>query len=279
MIHETIDLTEDGRVSVRTYVLDVYRRTKGVTRPAMIVCPGGGYGHISTSEGEPVALTFNQLGYNCFVLSYSVGDDSSCPNPLVELARTVAMVRERADEWQVDPSRVAVVGFSAGANLSAMLATQWHDPEVAALAGSTCEGIRPDACLVGYAPSDLTRMETDLPEEERMEKLGEGGEGRILTDGTPQVSYANFIDGRTVPMFLWHSRTDEIVPSVNALLAARAMDDAGVPYELHLIDAGHHGQSVDNRISHPLDDDCDPSIQAWVPLADHWVRRRFGMAL
>ena len=65
---------------------------------------------------------------------------------------------------------------------------------------------------------------------------------------------------------------------MNALITATAMERAKVPFELHLIDAGHHGQSVDNRISHPLDDDCDVSIQAWVPLADHWLRRRFGMA-
>ena len=278
MIHETIDLKDDGRVNLRTYILDVYRRTKGVTRPAVIVCPGGGYGHISTSEGEPAALTFNQLGYNCFVLSYSVGDYSEYPAPLDEVASVVAMVRDRADEWQVDPDKVAVLGFSAGASLAGILATQWHAPELAKRLGTTSEHVRPNACLLGYAPSDLDHMWSDLDPEERAALVGEGGEGKILRDKTPQASFANYIDERTVPMFIWHSRTDELVPCVNALITATAMERAKVPFELHLIDAGHHGQSVDNRISHPLDDDCDVSIQAWVPLADHWLRRRFGMA-
>ncbi len=277
MIHETIALSDDGRVHVRTYVLDVFHRTKGVLRPALIVCPGGAYGHIASLEGEPVALTFNQLGYNCFVLNYSVGDDSVYPNPLDELAHTLALVRERSDEWQIDPNHIAVVGFSAGANLTGMLATQWHDPALAQRLNTTSAQLMPNACLVGYAPADFDHMDSGMTEEERLAFVGKGGIGKILQDNTPEVNFARYVDERTAPMFIWHSVHDEIVPPTNALLIALAMDEAKRPYELHLVDAGHHGQSVNNRISHPLDDDSDFSIQAWVPLADYWMRRHFGM--
>ena len=276
MIHEQINLKDDGRVNVRTYVLDVYRRTQGMLRPAMVVLPGGGYGHISTSEGEPVALTFNRLGYNAFVLSYSVMEYSEYPNPVDELAATIKMIRERADEWQIDPDRIGIVGFSAGGSLAGIYATQWHNPELAARLGCDSEMLKPNVALVGYGPSDWKYMGGEV-DPEAAAKVNATERGKILDDGTPEVGFVDYIDEKTAPMFIWHARQDELVDVENALSTASHMQAAGRPFELHIFDDGHHGQSVNNRISHPDDVDADWSIQQWVPLADHWVRRQFGM--
>lgn len=275
MLHETINYTEDGRVHLTTYVLDVYRRTQGMTRPAMIVLPGGGYEHISTSEGEPVALTFNQLGYNAFVLTYSVGDESRWPNPLVEVAWAVKTIREHAEEWQIDPNKIATVGFSAGGSLSGIFATHWNNPVVAETLGCAPEDIMPNACCVGYGPSDLSLI-LDMDEAVKAQFVA-GGEGAMIADGTPEASFVNYINETTRPMFVWHSRTDEVVSAQNAMAVGSKMYELGLPFELHVFDDGHHGQSSNNRISHPDDADRGKSIGMWVPLADMWLRRLWGM--
>lgn len=83
MIFKTIDYTQDGRVNLQTYIPDY---TGGDLRPAILVCPGGAWTHLSKREGEAVALTFVKEGYAGFVLNYSVGDYSEFPNPLIEVA-------------------------------------------------------------------------------------------------------------------------------------------------------------------------------------------------
>ncbi len=86
MLCQIIHFTSDGRVNMRTYI---YAEQGEEKRPAIIVLPGGAYGFLSDEEGEPVALTFFEKGFNTFVLSYSVGDDSVYPNPLDDVSRAV----------------------------------------------------------------------------------------------------------------------------------------------------------------------------------------------
>ena len=87
----------------------------------------------------------------------------------------------------------------------------------------------------------------------------------------------NYINETTRPMFVWHSRTDEVVSAQNAMAVGSKMYELGLPFELHVFDDGHHGQSSNNRISHPDDADRGKSIGMWVPLADMWLRRQWGM--
>ena len=88
---------------------------------AVIVCPGGGYWFLSThNEGTGVCAWLNQLGVTAVLLRYRTPtSDETIPYqyPLQDLQRTLGIVRHRADEWKVDPRRVGVIGFSAGANL------------------------------------------------------------------------------------------------------------------------------------------------------------------
>lgn len=83
MICKTINYTDDGRVSLKTYIPDVWDKEYAPLRPAMIACPSGAWVFLSPNEGEPVALTFVKEGYATFVLNYSIGDYSEFPNPLI----------------------------------------------------------------------------------------------------------------------------------------------------------------------------------------------------
>ncbi len=115
----------EGRsdVTLKVYLKD-FQGSEGPDHscPAVLVLPGGGFfGHIER-EGEPVALYFTALGYQAFVLEYSVGIMSRMPNPIVDTAKAIALMRARAKAWGIDPHRVVSVGFGSGAFMPSFIA-------------------------------------------------------------------------------------------------------------------------------------------------------------
>ena len=89
-------------------------------RKTLLICPGGGYSFVSEREGEPIAVHFLAAGYNVFVLHYSV-DVHRFPAQICEVAAAVELIRARADAWNCDAERLALLGFSAGGHLAAHL--------------------------------------------------------------------------------------------------------------------------------------------------------------
>lgn len=87
-------------------------------RPAIIIYPGGGYHRLSPRESEPVAIQMLALGYQAFLLQYSVDAESFYPNQLFQLAHLVRYVRQHAMEFTVDPEKIVVAGFSAVGHLT-----------------------------------------------------------------------------------------------------------------------------------------------------------------
>ena len=120
MRHEIISVSNNTNGNIKTYLLDdgEYER-KGLVRPAVVICPGGGYTCVSANEGEPVAMFFNRHGYHAFVLDYSVKIENPFPTALKELATAMAYIRNHKAEWNI--SSVYLIGFSAGGNLALSL--------------------------------------------------------------------------------------------------------------------------------------------------------------
>ena len=138
MRHETISVSNNTNGNIKTYLLDdgEYER-KGLVRPAVIICPGGGYTCVSANEGEPVAMFFNRHGYHAFVLRYSVKEHATWPNPINDFDEAMDLIRSKCEEWKIYSDKIAVVGFSAGGHLAAAAATMSKN--------------RPNAALLGYA--------------------------------------------------------------------------------------------------------------------------------
>ena len=105
-------------------------------RPAVLVCPGGGYVYCSPREAEPVALSYAARGFHAFVLRYSVAKDAAGFTPLEEVDWAIGYIRENAAAWHIDPEKIAVCGFSAGGHL--------------ALASGVLAQNRPNAMILGY---------------------------------------------------------------------------------------------------------------------------------
>ena len=198
-------------------------------RPGVLILPGGGYSHVSRREGEPVALRFMARGYAAFVLTYSCAP-LVYPTALEEAGMAMAYIRGQASEFDLDPDMVAAVGFSAGAHVCGCLGTLFDRPVMERIGPP--EAIRPQVLGLNY-PVAVSWGRTH---EESF---------RNLTGGDPALTAALSLDTLVrqdmPPVFLWHTRDDPSVPCRNSLELARALEEAGVDFALHIYRKGPHG--------------------------------------
>ena len=135
MIHMTCPGHPEA--TLEGYILDceiLYGQEK--KRPAILVCPGGGYLYCSPREAEPVALRYAANGFHAFILRYSVQWNAAGFSPLEEVSWAIGYIREHADEWNIDPEKIVACGFSAGGHL--------------ALASGLLAENKPNALILGY---------------------------------------------------------------------------------------------------------------------------------
>ena len=226
-------------------------------RPALVICPGGAYRWHSPREKDPPAFEFLSMGYQVFILEYSCAQRAGECRPLRELAEAVRLLRERHEEWHIDRSKIAVLGFSAGGHLAASLGAFWNDPELAL----PPEG-RPDALVLCY-PVVSTK---EFAHEES---------ARWVSGGDPSLREKMHLWDRVTedfpPTFLWHGGEDTAVPPVNSLLLAVELKRNGVSFEYHLFGSGAHGISTCTQEVETPDEVC----RAWLPLCKTWLNRQF----
>ena len=228
------------------------------TRPALIICPGGGYHWCSPREKDAPALEFLSLGYQVFILDYTCyPQDMSNFRSLRELGETVRLVRERCQQWHIDPGKIAVLGFSAGGHLAASLGAFWDDPTV-----GLPDGTRPDALVL--CPVIATKG-----------GFAHGESADWVSGGDEAVRDKLHLWDRVTadfpPTFLWHGGEDASVPPENSLLLAVELRKHAVPFEYHLFGSGGHGISTCTQEVETPDDICRP----WPALCKAWLNRRF----
>lgn len=243
MKSEVLKVNNNPNVTLTTYLHDLYLGMAYLDeRPAILVLPGGGYRMCSDSEAEPIALAYMAEGFQAFVLRYSIGENSKFPNPLHDAEDALEHIRKNADAWHINKDKIAVIGFSAGGHLAACLGTMGR--------------IRPAAMVLLYAVT----------------KQMEQG---IVPFDIPDTVGA--VDHTTPPAFLAAATQDPIVPMSNSLQFAQALDDAGVPFELHIFQEGGHGFSLgkrhvgDGNIAHE-----SRNLPLWFSLSVDWLYGLLG---
>lgn len=273
MRHETILLTVPGSAApaeLLSYLPDNFPEL-GLDRrrPALIVCPGGGYHMLSDREGEPVALRFMGLDYAVFVLRYHVAPQGHYPTPQRQLLAAIHHVRTHADEYHVDPAAILTMGFSAGAHLACSAGTLWQEPELTEALGVDPALCRPDGMVLGYP------VITSGPMAHRNSFVQLLGDRYVeLVDA---VSLEERVTGQTPPTFLWHTADDTLVPVENSLLLKAALEKHGVPVECHIYPHGLHGQSLADRTVYSASQRWMLSVPCavWVQRCDAWIQRTF----
>src|SRR5690606_28368058 len=122
-----------GYSQVSRSVLSVYLAdSTKATGTSVVICPGGGYSHLAIDkEGYKVAKWLNTLGISAFVLKYRLPNDRIMKDktigPLQDAQEAVRIVRRNAEKWNLDPTKVGIMGFSAGGHLASTLSTHYND--------------------------------------------------------------------------------------------------------------------------------------------------------
>ncbi len=258
-----------AHVRLVTYLLDLDASFETQVRPLVVVCPGGGYQHLSNREAEIIAMQFNAMGYHAAVLYYSLAPTAVFPAALQELARSVALLRDHAKEWNVDPEHIAVMGFSAGAHVAGSLGVFWNRTEFLPkeLAADPAKA-KPDAMILCYP------VITSGPHAHRASfdnLLGDQKDDPKLLE---LVSLDKQVTSDAPQAFIWHTTDDQAVPVQNSLLMTNALVEAGVPVEYHLYRSGTHGLGLaDWRTKSGTGNEVSVYAQSWIPLLNTWLEQ------
>ncbi len=229
---------------------DVSKPQLHVYRPAsdkangtsVVICPGGGFNILAWDlEGTEVAEWFNSIGVTAAVLKYRVPTAKQEPNwlpPAQDAQRAVRIIRSQAEEWNADPRRVGLMGFSAGGRTAAMAALTTEERLYEPVDEADKNSPKPDFLALiytAYLVDDAGKLKPEI----------------AVTKDSP-------------PTFFVHAYDDPVTPKSSVQLFL-ALKDAGVPAELHVYDAGGHGYGL-----RPT----DMPITAWPQRCEDWLRGR-----
>jgi acetyl esterase/lipase len=232
------------------------------SRPAMVICPGGGYGRLASHEGDHYARWLNEHGIAAFVLKYRLGPDGyRHPAMLQDAARAVRTVRAGAAGWNIDPQRVGIMGSSAGGHLASTLLTHFTAGDQKAADPVERVSSRPDLGVLCYPV--ITLSEPFTHRGSRSNLLGAHPSGKLVRE----LSNERHVTSNTPPCFLWSTADDPAVPVENSLAFASALRQARVPFALHLYEHGRHGLGLGTRESY------DPArFLPWTRELELWLK-------
>lgn len=228
-----------GNVSSPT--LTLYTPKGKNTGAAVVVFPGGGYRILAIDlEGTEICDWLNSAGITCVLLKYRVPDTGPYPKSpaaLQDAQRALGLVRAHAAEWKIDPKRIGVLGFSAGAHLAAALSTHYDQRLYGAIDAADKLSCRPDFAVIIY-PGYLALADKNFAPN-------------------PDINPT----AQTPPQFIVQAE-DDPVHVENAVIYFMALKNAKVPAELHIFAQGGHGYGLRNN---------GLPIQYWPELVVAWL--------
>jgi len=249
-----------GSEKADTPTISVYRAPRNAAGTAVVVLPGGGYGHLASGhEGRPFAYWFNGLGVTAFVLEYRLGPRYRHPIQLGDAQRAIRMVRARAAAFGVSPERIGIMGFSAGGHLASTAATHFDAGNPAAADPIDRASSRPDFLVLGYPVVSFDPAITHAGSVRNL--LGDNPDPKLIDE----LSNERHVNAQTPPTFLFHTTDDVVVPVENSVRFFLALRKAGVPAEMHVFESGPHG--VGMALS-------DVELGEWTELLATWLRAR-----
>ena len=306
MHNEIIQLYDDrGYITLTTYIhQDSPELLAGQRKPAILICPGGGYLNCSDREAEPVALRFAAMGYHTFVLRYSTyyqgrkgladpkevkdaNPETMYPAPMLDIGKAFLTIQSRADEWLVDTDRIAICGFSAGAHNCAMYSTYWNDPVIYEHFGEKPEKFKPAAAILGYGLYNYHVMldpnydwkDPFAPVLRQAATVAYFGTKDPSQEMLKKCSPVYNIGSEMPPCFLWATTEDTLVPVVNSCEMSEALAKADIPFEVHIYEKGPHGLSLADQSSAGNKFELNDAASGWITAAEKWLGHRFALPL
>jgi acetyl esterase/lipase len=230
---------------IRLPTMDVYPASQP-NGTGVVILPGGGFGRVVVDlEGSEAAVILNRIGITAFVLRYrtneaKASDEPSYLRPVQDAQRAVRYLRANAAHWKLDPSRMGVLGFSAGGQAACVLHTRGAEAAYHDIDEVDKQPFRPDFSILIY-PWNLANAKT----------------GEMM----PELIY----DAKMPPAFIVHT-SDDASTSVGSAKFYLGLKEKGVPAELHIYENGGHGYGTRAR--------PDSNIGTWPDRAVDWLIRR-----
>lgn len=270
MLYKKVQLDKDDKnVFLEVYIADALM---GFTRNAILVIPGGAYGCVcSEREGEPVAMAFMPYGYNAFVLHYSVSSnsDKTFPSQLIQASMAMKHIKDHAEEYNINPDKVFVTGFSAGGHLTASLGIMWNKKEIYEAIDMPYGYNKPTGIMPIYPVITSESAYINLLSFQNLL-----GSTEVTKEMMDVVSLEKHVTMDSSPAYIVHTSNDEGVHVKNSMLLANAYIEAGMTVELHIYPDGPHGMALGNKIT-----ECgnpkwvDECFADWVKNAVKWAEK------
>lgn len=227
---------------------------------AVLICPGGGYARLSyLYNGYNLAKWLNTQGVNAFVLLYRLPHQKDLIHrgeaPLQDAQRAMKIIRSHADQWNINPQKIGVLGSSAGGHVAGMLGTRNDDVSIIK-DGIDHYPFRPDFMAL---ISPVVTMGKYAHPGSRIHLLGPDTSSQKMTE---KYSNEKQVTANTPPTFIVHAYNDKTVSVQNSLMLNQALIDSGVNTSLHVFPQGQHGL---NLINNP------GSADLWYDLLRKWL--------
>ena len=227
----------------------------------VVVCPGGGYGHLAMDhEGHQIAQWLNSLGISAFICDYRHrGKGYGHPAPLQDAQRAIRTVRARAKEFHLQPDQIGILGFSAGGHLTSTAGTHFDQGQTDSADLVQQVSCRPDFLVLCYPVISLVNSCTHKGSKRNL--LGENPDEDLVKSLSSELQ----VTKETPPAFLFHTSEDTAVPPENSLVFYLALQEAGVPAELHVYEKGRHGLGLAKST---------PGTADWSDRCANWLTNR-----
>ena len=231
---------ENGKIRISRVInptITIYSPDKRIsTETAVLICPGGGYSRLSMdNEGTDISTWLNKNGITAIILKYRLPNDTIMVNksigPLQDVQEAMRIVRRHASEWNINPDKIGIIGFSAGGHLASTLATRFNEK----VYESDTTSSRPSFAILGYPVITMSELNTHT------------GSRKNLIGKSPDPVMVEYFSNElhvlknSPPTFIFQSEDDKTVPVQNSIDYYTALKNNGVPAELHIYPKGGHG--------------------------------------
>ncbi|MBZ0257637.1 alpha/beta hydrolase [bacterium] len=230
------------------------------TGAAIVVCPGGGYGHLAMDhEGKQIAEWLNKNGIAAFILKYRIAPRYHHPAPISDAQRALRIVRSRAAEFKIQPDKIGILGFSAGGHLASTAVTHFDAGDADADNPIDKASCRPDFGVLVYPVITMTDPYTHKGSRKNL--LGDNPSEKMIN----YMSNEKQITDDTPPIFIFQTNDDTTVPAENSVMFYLALRQHKIPAEMHIYEPGRHGLGLAQSV---------PALKDWPDRCINWFKTR-----